>query len=198
MRRCPLPPIILTVIVFALTVACERNGSLSSAGVISSPVGPSVLRPATPGLPDRIVTMKDACDPETFNAVLGAGACVRSGGVEFSAFIEQLSKHGVAGGWLFAPSQTTVRVGQAFLAVNRGGEVHTFTEVDEFGGGFVLELNELSNNPTMAPECGALDDDDFVAPGSTYREEAVEHAGVAKFQCCIHPWMRLEARVMDK
>jgi hypothetical protein len=37
-----------------------------------------------------------------------------------------------------------------------------------------------------------LEADDFVAPGGTYRE-TVDHAGHLKFQCCIHPWMRLEA-----
>ena len=34
----------------------------------------------------------------------------------------------------------------------------------------------------------------FVPPRGTYREE-ISHSGTVKFQCCIHPWMRLEARV---
>ena len=29
----------------------------------------------------RLITMTDACDPQTFDAVLGAGTCTRSGGV---------------------------------------------------------------------------------------------------------------------
>jgi hypothetical protein len=36
-----------------------------------------------------------------------------------------------------------------------------------------------------------------VAPGATY-VEGIEEAGVEKYQCCIHPWMRLEAHVSDK
>jgi len=44
-----------------------------------------------------------------------------------------------------------VEVKQMLLAVNRGGEVHTFTHVAAFGGGIVLPLNELSHNPTVAP-----------------------------------------------
>ena len=84
------------------------------------------------------------------------------------------------------------------MAINRGGEVHTFTEVEEFGGGIVPPLNDLSHNPVVAPECASLDPDDFVAPGATYREEALEHAGTARFQCCIHPWMRLEVKVAEK
>jgi hypothetical protein len=87
-----------------------------------------------------------------------------------------------------------VRVGQDFVATNKGGEVHTFTEVAEFGGGLVPLLNQLSHVPEVAPECtlAALDPDDFVPPGGTYRER-VSHSGNLKFQCCIHPWMRLEA-----
>jgi hypothetical protein len=85
-----------------------------------------------------------------------------------------------------------------FVAVNRGGEVHTFTEVEEFGGGIVPPLNVLTNNPVIAPECASLGPDDFVAAGATYREEPLEHAGTARFQCCIHPWMRLEVKVAAK
>ena len=41
-----------------------------------------------------------------------------------------------------------------------------------------------------------LEPDDFVAPGATYEEEEKLEAGeTAKFQCCIHPWMRLEVQV---
>jgi hypothetical protein len=67
--------------------------------------------------------------------------------------------------------------------------VHTFTEVEAFGGGFVPELNALSGNPVPAPECLALDPDDFVPPGGTYSDE-VEEPGTERYQCCIHPWMR--------
>jgi hypothetical protein len=49
--------------------------------------------------------------------------------------------------------------------MNQGGETHTFTEVDEFGGGIVADLNERMHLSTVAPECRALEQDDFVAPG---------------------------------
>jgi plastocyanin len=141
--------------------------------------------------------MLDACDPETFNAALGPGTCLRSGGVQFSQFIAVLTRLGFIGPWHFAPMNSNVQVGQEFLAVNKGGEVHTFTEVDAFGGGIVPSLNELAHVPDVAPECAALDPDDFVAPGASYREE-VEHTGTLKFQCCIHPWMRLEAQASSR
>jgi hypothetical protein len=34
-----------------------------------------------------------------------------------------------------------------------GGEIHTFTKVKKFGGGFVDTLNQASENPMPAPEC---------------------------------------------
>jgi plastocyanin len=138
--------------------------------------------------------MQDACDPATFNAVLGEGTCLRNGGVKFDDFIAQLTRLAFAGAWHFAPNNVNAKTGETFLVRNRGGEVHTFTEVEEFGGGIVPDLNALARVPTVAPECQALDADDFVAPGDTYREE-IEEAGNEKYQCCIHPWMRLEVHV---
>jgi plastocyanin len=149
---------------------------------------------AAAAVTERNVTIQDGCDSESFNAVFGPGTCVRNGGVNFDEFIALLMKHQSAGAWHFGPPQTSAKVGDTFVAVNRGGEVHTFTEVEDFGGGIIPELNALSGTPIMAPECGRLEDDDFVPPGTTYRETADE-AGVVKFQCCIHPWMRLTATV---
>ena len=142
----------------------------------------------------RLVKMMDACDPTSFNAAIGAGTCVRNGGVTFAKFLQLLGKHQKVGAWHFAPSVLNVRVGQELLAVNRGGEEHTFTEVEEFGGGIVPELNQLSGQTTVAPECEELDADDFVPPGGTFADE-VEHTGTERYQCCIHPWMRLTVQV---
>jgi len=143
----------------------------------------------------RIIRMEDQCDPETFNAVFGDGTCVSSHrGVTFEHFINELMHTQRAGGWMFSPRQVNVTEDQSFQAQNNGGEVHTFTEVDDFGGGIIPELNALAGTPDIAPACAALEDDDFVPPGGTYREDADE-AGTVKFQCCIHPWMRLTAKV---
>jgi len=60
-----------------------------------------------------------------------------------------------------------------------------FTEVEEFGGGFIPDLNTLSGTPVPAPECLSLEPDDFVPPGATYTDEV---EGATKlYQCCIHP-----------
>lgn len=144
------------------------------------------------------VSMMDACDPDSFNAVIGAGACTRSGGVKFDQFIELLTRHQSVGAWHFAPGTANMVVGQRLSAVNNGGETHTFTEVDEFGGGIVPDLNRLSGNPTPAPECLALSGNAFIPPGGTFQTDAEDEAGVEHYQCCIHPWMRLDARVRDK
>ena len=72
--------------------------------------------------------------------------------------------------------------------------MHTFTEVEEFGGGKIEVLNTLSGNPVPAPECQNLAPSDFIAPGASYTDE-VEERGTDHYQCCIHPWMRLDLHV---
>ena len=195
--------------------ACSFIALIVAAGVIvgcenrSQPVSPSTLenapaaRAAGPaqlavkGPSQHVVTLFDACDPETFNAALGEGACTRSGGVRFDTFLEQLGRHHSIGAWHFAPANVTMKVGELLVATNRGGETHTFTEVDEFGGGFVPELNRLTGLTEVAPECAALAGRGMIAPGNSSSEEE-EEAGVEKYQCCIHPWMRAEVRIAEK
>lgn len=185
----------------AVFVGCDKQPP--------QPVAPSTLENAQSavvaepaqlaqkGASQHVVTLFDACDPDTFNAALGAGSCTRSGGVRFDNFLEQLEQHGSIGAWHFAPPNVMMRVGQLLVARNRGGETHTFTEVEEFGGGIVPELNELTGLTTIAPECNQLVPSDFLAPGASSSEEE-EEAGVEKYQCCIHPWMRAEVRITEK
>jgi plastocyanin len=185
----------------ALAVGCGSERS--------QPVSPTTLRSsgstaeagsgplAAIGSAQHVVTMLDACDPETFNAALGPGTCRRSGGVRFADFLEQLGRHHSVGAWRFAPPNVTMSVGQLLVATNRGGEEHTFTEVEEFGGGIIADLNRLSGLNTVAPECTTLAQKDFIKPGASSSEEEDE-AGVEKYQCCIHPWMRAEVRITAK
>ncbi len=192
----------------ALAASCDQSpsapsvpsssvGSSSSIGVPTSNAGSSATTQAIAGGLERPITIMDACDPDTFNAAIGPGTCLRPGGTSFDTFVAQLERNQRAGAWDFMPGDTTARVGQTFGAINRGGEAHTFTEVKAFGGGIVPFLNQLSGTPDVAPECATLAPDEFVAPGGTYRE-TLHEAGTRKFMCCIHPWMRLEARVVEK
>jgi hypothetical protein len=143
-----------------------------------------------------IVNMHDGCDPDTFNAVIGPGTCVRNGGMKFEQFIAQLTQLGFVGPWHFAPKVANAREGQTFHVTNRGGEVHTFTEVAKFGGGIAEDLNKLAHTPVVAPECLSLAAGDFIAPGGTFNED-IEEEGDEKYQCCIHPWMRLTVHVSE-
>jgi len=143
----------------------------------------------------RTVRIDDQCDPETFNDAVGPGTCTSSHpGVTFDHFLKELTLTQRAGGWDFAPREVRMQEGEAFKATNAGGETHTFTEVDDFGGGIVSFLNTLSGNPVPAPECLTLSDADFIPPGATTKADK-ETRGTHHYQCCIHPWMRTDVVV---
>lgn len=187
--------IVIVVAAVATVVACDKMDSPAaptdgaSTGVTA--VNTSQGKPQ----PREIqVIANDACDPETFNAVLGPGGCVRNGGVTFDKFIEQLTRMQRVPSWFFAPPNATARVGDEFVVVNKGGEEHTFTEVEEFGGGVVGALNDLMHLTTVAPECANLPPGARIPAGGTFHED-ISEAGNEKYQCCIHPWMRMEARI---
>jgi hypothetical protein len=186
------------LLVFALVVAAQGcDDSARPTAPNSSEAALASRSPAASiqlGGGSRLVTMMDACDPTSFDAALGAGTCVRQGGVSFDVFIAQLTKHQVIGAWHFAPGVVNVQLGQTLVAVNNGGEVHTFTEVEHFGGGIVPELNELSGTPDPVPECLALTGSDFIPPGGTTSDDEDE-SGTELYQCCIHPWMRAVVHV---
>ena len=187
MRR--ITPVLAAVAIAAIQAACSGTGSEP----LAVPTAPAAARGGVAGgnLGPRRIEILDACDPTSFNAAIGAGTCSRPGGMSFDTFIAQLTKKGSVGAWRFAPANNvTGREGQVLLAINRGGETHTFTEVEEFGGGIVPLLNQLSGNPEVSPECLALEPDDFIPPGGSDSDDKVE-SGTEKYQCCIHPWMRV-------
>jgi plastocyanin len=190
-----LPSLLLVVAIIVAAQGCD--GSAPPTAPNSSDAALASRSSATSlqlGGDSRLVTIMDACDPTSFNAALGAGSCARQGGVPFDVFIAQLTKHQFAGAWHFAPAVVNVQLGQTLIARNNGGEVHTFTEVENFGGGIVPLLNELSGNPDPAPECLALTGSDFIPPGGTASDDEDE-SGTELYQCCIHPWMRTVVHV---
>ena len=136
---------------------------------------------------DRTISVLDACDGPSFNAA--HIDCERQAGVTLDQFISELTAHGSVGAWHFAASNINVFAGQTLDVTNRGGETHTFTEVEHFGGGMVPLLNQLSGNPVAAPECLDVAHLAFIAPGATHRED-IDDEGTELYQCCIHPWMR--------
>ena len=150
----------------------------------------SLAAPTLASSDHRTVQMRDACDGPTFNAVLGPGACARDDGVTFGEFIGQLLAMGQAPAWRFAPAQVEIKAGGTIDAYNRGGEAHTFSEVANFGGGCVPQLNALLGL-TAVPECAnpALFGSTLATPGGEV-ETGPLPAGTHRFQCLIHPWMR--------
>jgi plastocyanin len=100
------------------------------------------------------------------------------------------------GSWHFAPGTVHLKEGQAIQAYNKGGEAHTFTEVPEFGGGFIDELNDLVGAGDTVPQCDLFGGApiEFIPPGETSEAE-VESKGTHKYMCCIHPWMRATVTV---
>ena len=143
------------------------------------------------------VTLEDQCDPTSFNAALGAGACTGTGSMTLSQFNAELSSTQQVAAWRFVPATLTIRVGQTIAAMNAGVEQHTFTEVANFGGGIVPSLNNASGNPVEAPECAQLGPNDFVASGQSFLADAATSVGTEKYQCCIHPWMRAVVTVTN-
>jgi hypothetical protein len=168
----------------------------------------------------KMITMRDACDPTSFDAALGSGHCIpgQHGNTLFTDFIGELQTDQNAGAWRFNPMLNAtagtfklVRLdltsGDQTSLVNMGGETHTFTRVAQFGGGFKAKLNGLTGNPVPAPECAQVLPDGSLAPqpeSSTnqFVEAGATEAGptagtpalplgVSYWECCIHPWMRV-------
>jgi hypothetical protein len=143
---------------------------------------------------DKKIRMYDDCEPTSFNAVLGDGTCIGNGHTTFDEFIAELTETQDAHKWRNQPSQMHLNIGRPTIIENRGGEVHTFTPVAQFGGGFIPDLNGISGNPVPAPECLNVPALVFIPAGATEEGPTAGSSelpvGTTRFQCCIHPWMR--------
>jgi hypothetical protein len=147
--------------------------------------------------PAELVRIRDDCDRRTYNAALGAGACVGDGGTTFDELVAELTERREAGGWSFSARRLEIRQGRGLRAVNEGGEVHSFTEVQRFGPGCVPEVNQILGFPAGARvrECRTnawLQT--LRAPGAALRVSGL-HEGTHRFECLIHPWMRTTVQV---
>ena len=161
--------------------------SIASAVVLVATNDPTVIR------------MQGPCEPISFNLAVGPGTCIGDGPITFAHFIAELTHARNVGLWHFDPNAGALAPGTVLSLENLGGELHTFTKVAEFGGGFIDPLNQLSGNPIPAPECLANEN-----PSNIYVEAKTTEVGPTagssilprgtktKFQCCIHPRMRTE------
>jgi hypothetical protein len=138
----------------------------------------------------RSVQILDNCDPVTFNAVLGDGACVRpGGGLTFDKLVARLVADGRVASWRFSPSHLKTGAGGIVTANNRGGETHSFTEVAAFGGSCFQEINDLLGTSPV-PECANPAVFGTFVPAGGSLATAPLPAGTHLFQCVIHPWQR--------
>jgi plastocyanin len=149
-----------------------------------------LVMPGTAAAGDaRNIGILDRCDPVSFNAMFGEGICVmRNGGVHVDTFLARVNpKDGGHNAWRFTPEQVRLSGGQFLRLDNRGGEVHTFTEVVNFGGGIIAGLNAAL--PPGTPLAVPIGDLRFIEAGQQI-DLSVPTAGMHLFECLIHPWMR--------
>src|SRR5882672_7024157 len=142
----------------------------------------------------------DECDPTTFNAALGPDFCKN---VTLGAFttLSDLFAEAAAGTpdpkWDFEPDTLHIKEGTTLSVVDQGGEPHTFTEVAKFGGGFIPGLNAPGED--TVPECSGGFSNVAVAKTRILQASHVDVTNLSKgqhrFQCCIHPWMRVKVVV---
>jgi plastocyanin len=173
-------------------MSIRRTAGAGLAGLL---VCAAVAAPAA-GAP--MVKVRDACDPATFNAVLGEGACVDGGNVTFDELFSRLMRTGDHPLWSFTPRRATIPAGQTIPVSNVGGEFHTFSRTDEFGAGFVDEINEILGLDEIADGCtqppGATNLFLGAGESATIPSDALG-SGTHRFICCIHPWMQATYRV---
>jgi plastocyanin len=146
------------------------------------------------------VVALDECDPVTFNQALGPDFCknIALGAITTinDLFAEAQSGHPDKN-WDFEPDTLKIKQGTTVNVVDQGGEPHTFTEVKHFGGGFIPQLNGPGEK--TVPECSGGFGEVAVAKTRLLQGSSSEIAGLSKgehrFQCCIHPWMRVKVEV---
>jgi plastocyanin len=177
----------ITVAKFALLAGCLMLTGATQA--VAQENAPSVA---------EIVAL-DECDPATFNAVLGPDFC-KNVALGASTKLTDLFAKAAAGtpdpGWDFEPDVINIKKGTILTVVDQGGEPHTFTEVAEFGGGFIPDLN---HGEATVRECVGGFSNVAVAKTRILQGSQRQIRDLSKgehlFECCIHPWMRVKVEV---
>jgi plastocyanin len=177
--------------IFTTTVAILALGSMTLPSVADAR-----------GVHVRKMRLQDRCDPASFNAAFGDGVCVphKQGGlVTVDEFLAELNPVDFGHDkWNNHPDELKLREGDQISVTVRGGELHTFSEVDHFGAGCFQPINEaleLTDVPTPE-QCAEFFANSSVAPNgaSTLIVEGLP-AGTHLFMCEIHPWMRTVVEV---
>ncbi len=168
--------------------------------------------PAGAAASNADIEVRDACDPVTFDQALGPGACKRAAGdggpvVTVDEFVARLQRQHEDSKWRFN-ANVTIKHGEPLtIAMSRGGERHTVTEVPSFGLGCIAGINALvfpDEDPTAFP---AVCDDPLtfqpgatvpggtsIRPGESFSVTGLAR-GVHRYFCAIHPWMKTTVTV---
>jgi plastocyanin len=190
----------ITVAKFGVIAGCLILAGATSALSQSAPQAKDVpSRHDEDGPRLAQIVALDECDPTTFNAALGADFCKNVTLGAFTTF-DNLFAEAAAGtpdpNWDFEPDTLRIKQDTILSVVDQGGEPHTFTEVEKFGGGFVDGLN---GGEAMVPECANGFSNLEVAKTRILQGSHIEVTGLSKgehrFECCIHPWMRVKVQV---
>ena len=189
------------IVALTLGIAAACTDPVSQGREASSATRPRSVGDAALGAQDgNHIAVRDDCDPRD-PAWAPSGGCVEEHGRvrnrEFTEFLSSRLSAAVVGhpAWRNEPSYLKITVGEAVSVTNEGGRLHTFTEVQVFGGGRVPPLRM---GLTPAPECdlaaGAVDPTEL-PPGASLTISGLT-TGTHSFQCCIHPWMRAAIKVL--
>ena len=178
---------VLTVCALAVSLASTASAQ-SSSGVTNAS--------------QKKIAVLDDCDPGDpgWNPTGGCHLDAKEGDVslaEFQLLLNSPLSTAVVGhpSWRNEPSYATVTPGTSIRVTNEGGRGHTFTKVAQFGGGVVPPLN---TGLLPAPEClGPAFAATTVEPGASI-DVTPAGAGIHRYQCCIHPWMRAAIKVAEK
>lgn len=184
----------IPLFVISTLIACGQDpvGGSRPDDPLGEPGASLGVLNATDAHPSRHIAILDDCDPTdpNWNAT---GGCVLRGGIvseaEFGAQLASPLSQSVIGhpAWRNEPSYLRVDAGRTVRVTNLGGRNHSFTEVAQFGGGFVPPLNI---GLTPAPECvPPPNTPNFVVPGGRIDLTNLS-VGDHRYMCCIHPWMR--------
>ena len=150
---------------------------------------------------DNKIAVLDNCLPSdaAWNPTGGCALKPHQGDVPFAEFLALLTSpltvppNGALIGhpsWRNQPSHLTARSGKTVRVTNKGGRGHTFTEVTNFGGGFVPPLNIGLTQAAQCTPAGTIP----LPPGATVELKGLT-PGLHRYQCCIHPWMRATIRI---
>jgi hypothetical protein len=164
-----------------LAVVLSSLGAIALLGLPGSAVAGDTVK----------VFVMDRCEPESFDAAVEPGTCVRNGGVTFDKFLARVNpKDGGHNAWRFSRGDLVLRAGQHMTLINSGGEFHTFTEVANFGTGIVPLLDAaLPPGTPPAVQSGAFNG---IGAGETIELDSLS-PGTHLFECLIHPWMQTVA-----